>query len=113
MNNPFQWYQFSELWLPEMKYLLVCLPLPVQIHQAVLIKFLHCKNTILNHSKIDKGEVFYIYKLDLDQEENILHQMKNKAGKKSVIKDLRRGKSFSVVAPASAVFVLWTFLSVY
>lgn len=39
-----------------------------------------------------KGEVFYIYKLDLDQEENILHHMKNKAEKKSVIKDPRKGK---------------------
>lgn len=39
-----------------------------------------------------KGEVFYIYKLDLDQEKNILHHMKNKAEKKSVIKDPRKGK---------------------
>lgn len=94
MSRPFQSYQFSKLWLPEVKYLLVCLPSPVQIHQAVLIKFLHCKNTILNHSKIDKGWGFlYIYKLDLDQEENILHQMKNKAEKKCN-KISRKGQKF-------------------
>lgn len=55
MSNPFQWYPFSELQVPEMKSLLVCLPLPVQILQAVLIRFLLCKNTILNQSEIDKG----------------------------------------------------------
>lgn len=59
-----------------------------------------------------KGEFFYVYKLDLDQEENILHQMKNKAEKKKCDKRSKKGKKvFCCFPPASAVTASWTFLS--